>query len=51
MNAGNSKVVVFKRKEVEMVNFGSPYRVSLLIVGERCEIVIRSERMEVVKEL
>ncbi len=49
LNAGKSKVMVFGRKEVEVVDFGNLYRVSVP-VGERCEIVIGGERMEVVKE-
>ncbi len=49
VNAGKSKVMVFGRKEVEIVNFGNPYRVSVP-VDERCELVMGGERMEVVKE-
>ncbi len=49
VNAGKSKVIVFERKEVEVVNFGILYRVSVP-VDERCEIVMGGERMEVVKE-
>ncbi len=49
VNAGKSKVILFERKEVEMVNFGSSFRVSVP-VDERCEIMSRGERMEVVKE-
>ncbi len=49
VNAGRSKVRVFERREVEGVDFGNPYRVSVP-VDERCEIVM-GERMEVVKEL
>ncbi len=49
VNAGKSKVMVFERREVEVVDFGSPYRVSVP-VDERCEIVMGGERMEVVKE-
>ncbi len=29
VNAGKSKVMVFESKEVEVVNFGNPYRVSV----------------------
>ncbi len=36
-------------KEVEVVNFWNPYRVSVP-VDERCEIVMGDEKMEVVKE-
>ncbi len=49
MKAGKSKVMVFERREVEVVNFGNPYRVSVP-VDERSEIVMGGERMEVVKE-
>ncbi len=40
---------MFERKEVEVVNLGILYRVSVP-VDERCEIVMGGERMEVVKE-
>ncbi len=49
MNAGECKVMVFERKEVEMVEFGTPYRVSVP-VDERCEIVLGGGGMEVVME-
>ncbi len=49
VNAGKSKVMVFERKEVEVVNFGNPYRVSVP-VDERCEVVMGGERMKVVKD-
>ena len=49
VNTGKSKVMAFERKEVEMVDFGNPYRVSVP-VDERCELVIGGERMEVVKQ-
>ncbi len=49
MNAGKSKVMVFERKEVEVVNFGNPYRVNVP-VDDRCEIVMGGDRMKVVKE-
>ncbi len=39
VNAGKSKVMVFERREVEVVHFGSPYRVGVP-VDERCEIVM-----------
>ncbi len=48
-NAEKSKVMVFERREVEVVDFRNPYRVSVP-VDERCEIVIGGERMEVVKK-
>ncbi len=44
VNEGKSKVMVFERR----VDFGNPYRVSVP-VGERCEIVMGGERMEVVR--
>ncbi len=50
VNAGKSKVMVFERREVEVVDFGNPYRVSVP-VDEKCEIAMGGERMEVVKEL
>ncbi len=49
VNARKSKVMIFDRKEVEVVNFGNQYRVSIP-VDDRCEIVMGGERMEVVKE-
>ncbi len=42
--------MVFERREVEVVNFGNPFRVSVP-AGERYEVVMEGERMEVVKEL
>lgn len=41
--------MVFERKEVEMVKFGNPYRVSAP-ADERCEIVLGGKRIKVVKE-
>ncbi len=49
VNAGKSKVMVFERREVEVVDFRNPYRVSVP-VDERCEIMMGGEAMEVVKE-
>ncbi len=49
VNAGKSKVMVFERREIEVVYFGNPYRVSVP-VDERCEIVMGEEKMEVVIE-
>ncbi len=49
VNSGKSKVMVFKRIEVEVVNFENPCRVSVPI-AERCKIVLGGERMGVVKE-
>ncbi len=48
VNAGKSKVMVFEREEVVVLNFGNPYRVSVS-VDEWCKIVIGGERMEVIK--
>ena len=49
MNAGKSNVMVFERREVEVVDFDTPYRVNVP-VDESCEIVMGGEKMEVVKE-
>ncbi len=46
VNAGKSNVIVFERREVEVVDFGNSYRVSVP-VDERCEIMMGGERMEV----
>ncbi len=48
MNVGNSKVMVFERKEVEVCDFNTYYRVNVPVVG-RCEVVL-GERTEEVKE-
>ncbi len=42
-------MMVFERKEVEVVNFGNPYRVSVPV--DRCEIVMGGQRMELVKRV
>ncbi len=47
VNTGKSRVMVFERREVVVVEFGNPYSVP---VDERCEIVVGGERMEEVKE-
>ncbi len=39
VNPGKSKVMVFERREVEVVDFGNPYRVNVP-VDERCEIML-----------
>ncbi len=49
VNTGKSKVMVFERREIEVVDFEIPYRVSVP-VDEMCEIVMGGERMGVVKE-
>ncbi len=50
VNVGKSKVMAFERKEIEVVDFGNSYRVSVP-VDDRCEIVMGGERMEMVTEL
>ncbi len=49
-NAGKSKVMVFERKEVEVLVFTTPYRVNVP-VAESCEIVLGEDRVEVVQAL
>ncbi len=49
MNAGKSKVMVFERREEEVVNFNAAYRVRLPAVA-RCKIMLGSEKMEEVSE-
>ena len=44
MNVEKNKVMVFERKEVEMVDFSAPYRVNVPI-GERCEVGLGGETM------
>ncbi len=48
-NVTESKVMVFERKEVKMVNFGNLYRVSVSVI-DGYEIVLEDERIEVVKQ-
>ena len=49
MNAEKSEVMVFVRKEAEMVDFSNTYRVN--VPGtEMCEVYLGGERMEEVKE-
>ncbi len=48
VNAGMSKVMVFERREVAVVDFENPYRVSVP-EDEWCEIVMEGERMEVIR--
>ncbi len=43
VNAEKSKVMVFERKDVEMVDFRNPYWVSIL-VDEWCKIVSEDGR-------
>ena len=49
VNAGKSKVIVFERRQVEALQFSTPYRVNVP-VAENCEIFLGGEKMEVVKE-
>ena len=48
MNDKKSKMMVFERREVEMVDFNIPYRVSVPAIG-KCKVVL-GEKMEEVKE-
>ena len=48
LNAGKSKIMVYGRREAEVVIFNTPYGVSVLEVG-RCEILL-GERMNEVKK-
>ncbi len=48
-NAGKSKVMVFERREVEVVDFNTAYRVRLPAVA-RCRVMLGSEKMEEVSE-
>ncbi len=41
--------MVFKRREVEVVDFNTAYRVRLP-AGARCRVMLRSEKMEEVSE-
>ena len=49
MNAGKSKVMAFERREAEVFNFNTRYKMSMPTVG-RCELLLGRERMEEVKE-
>ena len=44
VNAGKSKSMVFERRDVEEVDFNTPYRVTTPAIG-RCEVVL-GEKME-----
>ncbi len=33
VNAGKSKVMVFERRDVEVIDYGNPYRVSVSVSG------------------
>ncbi len=49
VNAGKSKVMVFGRREVEVVDFNTAYRVRLPAVA-RCRVMLGREKMEEVNE-
>ncbi|KAK3889856.1 hypothetical protein Pcinc_006182 [Petrolisthes cinctipes] len=49
VNVSKSKVMVFERSETEVIDFATPYRVGVP-TGTKCEITLRGERMEEVKE-
>ena len=49
VNAEKSKAMVFERREVEVLEFSTLYRVNVPVV-KRCEVVLGGEKMEVVKE-
>ncbi len=44
VNAGKIKVVVFERREEEVIDFNTDFRVRFSSVG-RCRIMLGSERM------
>ncbi len=48
LNVGKSKVMVFKRNEMEVVDISNPYRVSVP-VALRCKVDLGGERIEEVK--
>ncbi len=49
VNAGKSKVMVFERREEEVIDFNTAYRVRLPTVA-KCRIMLGSEKMEEVSE-
>ncbi len=49
VNAGKSKMMVFERREEEVINFNTAYRVRLPAVAS-CKIMLGSEKMEEVSE-
>ena len=49
VNPRKSKMMVFERREVEVVDFNTPYRVSVLAVG-RCEVVLGGKKMKEAEE-
>lgn len=50
MNVGKSNVMVLERKEEEVCNFRTPYRVNVPL-GGRCAMVLGGETMEKVNEV
>ncbi len=49
VNAGKSKVLVFERREKEVLDFNTAYRIRLPVVT-RCRVMLGSEKMEEVSE-
>ncbi len=49
VNAGKSKVIVFERREEDVIDFNIAYRGRLPAVS-RCRIMLGSEKMEEVSE-
>ncbi len=49
VNAGKSKVMVFERREEEVVDFNTAYILRLPAVT-RCRVMLGSEKMEEVRE-
>ncbi len=50
VNAGKSKVMVFERREEEVIYFRTAYRVRLPPVA-RCSIILGNEALEEVREV
>ncbi len=48
VNAGKSKVMVFEKREVEVVDFNTACRVRLPALA-RCRVMLGSEKMEEVR--
>ncbi len=46
VNAGKSKVMVFERREGEVIDFTVAYRVRMPTVVARCRIMLGREKME-----
>ncbi len=49
VNAGRRKVMVYERREEEVINFNTAYRVRLPAIAS-CRMMLRSEKMEEVSE-